>query len=149
MVDQTIDDVFPVLPLRDIVVFPHMIVPLFVGRLPVLATLKDLDENALVDILSKPKNALIKQYQRLFEMEDVRLGFTDDALKAIAQKAILRKTGARGLRSIMETILLETMFDLPGLDTVDEVVINGEVAEGRAKPLYIHSERREDIGSSA
>jgi ATP-dependent Clp protease ATP-binding subunit ClpX len=82
-------------------------------------------------------------------MEDVRLGFTDDALKAIAQKAILRKTGARGLRSIMETILLETMFDLPGLDSVDEVVINGEVAEGRAKPLYIYSERREDIGSSA
>ena len=125
------------------------LIPEFVGRLPVLATLKDLDEGALVDILSKPKNALIKQYQRLFEMEDVRLGFTDDALKAIAQKAILRKTGARGLRSIMETILLETMFDLPGLDTVDEVVINGEVAEGRAKPLYIHSERREDIGSSA
>ncbi len=125
------------------------LIPEFVGRLPVLATLKDLDEGALVDILSKPKNALIKQYQRLFEMEDVRLGFTDDALKAIAQKAILRKTGARGLRSIMETILLETMFDLPGLETVDEVVINGEVAEGRAKPLYIHSERREDIGSSA
>ena len=125
------------------------LIPEFVGRLPVLATLKDLDESALVDILSKPKNALIKQYQRLFEMEDVRLGFTDDALKAIAQKAILRKTGARGLRSIMETILLETMFDLPGLDSVDEVVINGEVAEGRAKPLYIYSERREDIGSSA
>jgi ATP-dependent Clp protease ATP-binding subunit ClpX len=79
----------------------------------------------------------------------VRLGFTEDALKAISKKAILRKTGARGLRSIMETILLETMFDLPGLETVDEVVINGEVAEGRAKPLYIHSERREDIGSSA
>ena len=125
------------------------LIPEFVGRLPVLATLNDLDVDALMDILSKPKNALVKQYQRLFEMEDVRLGFTDDALKAIAQKAILRKTGARGLRSIMETILLETMFDLPGLDSVDEVVINGEVAEGRAKPLYIYSERREDIGSSA
>jgi ATP-dependent Clp protease ATP-binding subunit ClpX len=125
------------------------LIPEFVGRLPVLATLNDLDEGALVDILSKPKNALVKQYQRLFEMEDVRLGFTDDALKAISKKAILRKTGARGLRSIMETILLETMFDLPGLESVDEVVINGEVAEGRAKPLYIYSERREDIGSSA
>jgi ATP-dependent Clp protease ATP-binding subunit ClpX len=125
------------------------LIPEFVGRLPVLATLNDLDVDALMDILSKPKNALVKQYQRLFEMEDVRLGFTDDALKAIAQKAILRKTGARGLRSIMETILLETMFDLPGLDAVDEVVINGEVAEGRAQPLYIYSERREDIGSSA
>jgi ATP-dependent Clp protease ATP-binding subunit ClpX len=125
------------------------LIPEFVGRLPVIATLNDLDVDALVDILSKPKNALVKQYQRLFEMEDVRLGFTDDALKAIAQKAILRKTGARGLRSIMEIILLETMFDLPGLDSVDEVVINGEVAEGRAQPLYIYSERREDIGSSA
>jgi ATP-dependent Clp protease ATP-binding subunit ClpX len=125
------------------------LIPEFVGRLPVIATLNDLDEKALVDILSKPKNALVKQYQRLFEMEDVRLGFTEDALKAISKKAILRKTGARGLRSIMENILLETMFELPGLDSVEEVVINGEVAEGRAKPLYIHSERREDIGSSA
>jgi len=125
------------------------LIPEFVGRLPVIATLNDLDEGALVDILSKPKNALVKQYQRLFEMEDVRLGFTEDALKAISKKAILRKTGARGLRSIMENILLETMFELPGLESVDEVVINGEVAEGRANPLYIYSERREDIGSSA
>ena len=145
--ERTTGDILAEVEPEDLLKFG--LIPEFVGRLPVLATLKDLDESALVDILSKPKNALIKQYQRLFEMEDVRLGFTDDALKAIAQKAILRKTGARGLRSIMETILLETMFDLPGLDTVDEVVINGEVAEGRAKPLYIHSERREDIGSSA
>jgi ATP-dependent Clp protease ATP-binding subunit ClpX len=125
------------------------LIPEFVGRLPVLATLSDLDEKALVDILCKPKNALVKQYQRLFEMEDVRLSLNEDALKTIAQKAILRKTGARGLRSIMESILLDTMFDLPGLDAVEEVVINGEVAEGRAKPLYIYSDRREDVGSSA
>ena len=125
------------------------LIPEFVGRLPVLATLDDLDVDALVDILSKPKNALVKQYQRLFEMEDTRLSFSDDALKCIAEKAIQRKTGARGLRSIMETILLDTMFDLPGLETVDEVVVNGEVAEGRAQPLYIHSERREDVGSTA
>ncbi|MDR3435858.1 ATP-dependent Clp protease ATP-binding subunit ClpX [Telmatospirillum sp.] len=125
------------------------LIPEFVGRLPVIATLTDLDESALVDILSKPKNALVKQYQRLFEMEDVRLSFNDDALKTIAQKAILRKTGARGLRSIMESILLDTMFDLPGLDSVEEVVINGEVVEGRAQPLYIHADRREDVGSSA
>ncbi|KIL98383.1 ATP-dependent Clp protease ATP-binding subunit ClpX [Paramagnetospirillum magnetotacticum MS-1] len=125
------------------------LIPEFVGRLPVLATLEDLDVDALIDILSKPKNALVKQYQRLFEMEDTRLSFSDDALKAIAEKAIARKTGARGLRSIMETILLDTMFDLPGLDAVDEVVINKEVVEGRAKPLYIYSERREDVGSSA
>jgi ATP-dependent Clp protease ATP-binding subunit ClpX len=125
------------------------LIPEFVGRLPVLATLEDLDVEALIDILSKPKNALVKQYQRLFEMEDTRLTFSEDALKAIAEKAIARKTGARGLRSIMETILLDTMFDLPGLDAVDEVVINKEVVEGRAKPLYIYSERREDTGASA
>jgi ATP-dependent Clp protease ATP-binding subunit ClpX len=125
------------------------LIPEFVGRLPVLATLTDLDEAALVDILSKPKNALIKQYQRLFEMEDVRLSFAEDALKTISRKAIARKTGARGLRSIMEAILLDTMFDLPGLDGVEEVVINGEVAEGNAQPLYIYSDRREDVGTSA
>ena len=125
------------------------LIPEFVGRLPVIATLSDLDEQALVDLLSKPKNALVKQYQRLFEMEDVRLSFNEDALKTIAKKAILRKTGARGLRSIMESILLDTMFDLPGLDSVEEVVINGEVVEGRAQPLYIHADRREDVGSSA
>ncbi|HEY1721306.1 MAG TPA: ATP-dependent Clp protease ATP-binding subunit ClpX [Magnetospirillaceae bacterium] len=125
------------------------LIPEFVGRLPVIATLHDLNESALVDILTKPKNALVKQYERLFEMEDVRLSFTEDALKSISRKAIARKTGARGLRSIMESILLDTMFDLPGLDSVDEVVINGEVSDGKAKPLYIHSERREDVGSSA
>ena len=125
------------------------LIPEFVGRLPVLATLEDLDVEALIDILSKPKNALVKQYQRLFEMEDVRLAFSEDALRAIAEKAILRKTGARGLRSIMESILLDTMFDLPGLEAVDEVVINKEVVEGRAKPLYIYAERREDSGASA
>ena len=125
------------------------LIPEFVGRLPVIATLHDLDESALIDILTKPKNALVKQYQRLFEMEDVRLSFTEDALKIISKKAIARKTGARGLRSIMESILLDTMFDLPGLDGVEEVVINGEVSEGRAKPLYIYSDRREDVGSSA
>ena len=91
------------------------LIPEFVGRLPVVATLTDLDEKALVEILIEPKNALVKQYQKLFEMEDVRLTLTEDALKAVAKKAILRKTGARGLRSIMETILLETMFELPSL----------------------------------
>src|SRR5690554_1946759 len=99
------------------------LIPEFVGRLPVLATLEDLDEDALVQILTEPKNALVKQYQRLFEMEDVRLTITHDALRAIARKAIERKTGARGLRSIMEGILLDTMFDLPALKGVEEVVI--------------------------
>jgi len=123
------------------------LIPEFVGRLPVVATLDDLDEEALVDILTVPKNALVKQYQRLYEMENVRLEFSEDALKGVARKAIQRKTGARGLRSIMETILLESMFELPGLEGVEEIVINKEVVEGRAKPLYIYSDRREDTGA--
>src|SRR5919202_1930904 len=125
------------------------LIPEFVGRLPVVATLDDLDESALVDILTKPKNALVKQYQRLFEMEDVHLEFNEEALKAIAHKAIARKTGARGLRSIMEAILLDPMFELPGLSGVSEMVINREVVEGRAKPLYVHSDRRSDAGAGA
>jgi len=125
------------------------LIPEFVGRLPVLATLHDLDEDALIEILTKPKNALVKQYQRLFEMEDVKLKFNDDALTAIAKKAVERKTGARGLRSIMEAILLDTMFDLPGFESVEEVVVNGEVVDGNGKPLYIHADRSEEIESSA
>ena len=140
---------FAVLPLRDIVVFPQLVAPLFVGRLPVVATLEDLDEAALMDILTKPKNALVKQYQRLFEMEDCKLTFNEDALKSVSKRAIQRKTGARGLRSIMEGILLDTMFELPALNGVSEVVINSEVVEGRAQPLYIYSDRRTDDASTA
>ena len=125
------------------------LIPEFVGRLPVVATLTDLDEKALVQILIEPKNALVKQYQKLFEMEDVRLTLTEDALKAIAKKAILRKTGARGLRSIMETILLETMFELPSLHGVEEVVINKEVANANAKPLMIYADRPGGMGSAS
>ena len=125
------------------------LIPEFVGRLPVVATLEDLDEDALIEILTQPKNALVKQYERLFEMEDVRLEFTEDALRAISGKAIARKTGARGLRSIMESILLDPMYDLPGLENVEEIVINREVVDGRAKPLYIYTDRREDLGTSA
>jgi len=125
------------------------LIPEFVGRLPVVATLTDLDESALMEILTKPKNALVKQYQRLFEMEDVALEFAEDALKGIAHKAIARKTGARGLRSIMEGILLEPMFELPGLQGVDQIMINKEVVEGRTKPLYIYSDRRGERSPSA
>ena len=125
------------------------LIPEFVGRLPVLATLDDLDKDALVEILTQPKNALVKQYQGLFEMEDVRLTFADDALFTIASKAVDRKTGARGLRSIMENILLHTMFELPALEGVEEVVISREVAEDYAKPLYIYSDRQEKVETSA
>jgi ATP-dependent Clp protease ATP-binding subunit ClpX len=121
------------------------LIPEFVGRLPVIATLEDLDESALVEILSEPKNALVKQYQRLFEMEDVNLNITEDALSAIAVKAIERKTGARGLRSIMEGILLDTMYDLPGMDGVEEVVISAEVVTGEAKPLMIYSDKDKSV----
>ena len=117
------------------------LIPEFVGRLPVIATLTDLDEASLVIILTQPKNALIKQYQRLFELEDVALTFTDDALVAIAKRAIDRKTGARGLRSILEDILLDTMFDLPGMDSVEEVVVNEEAVTSPAAPLMIHGEK--------
>ena len=114
------------------------LIPEFIGRLPVLATLEDLDEAALIEILTKPKHALVKQYARLFQMEDVKLTFSEDALSTIAQRAIARRTGARGLRAILESILLSTMFDLPGLKNVEEVVVNKEVAEGKAQPVYVY-----------
>ena len=145
--DQQIGDVLLDVEPEDLLKFG--LIPEFVGRLPVLATLTDLDEDALVEILTKPRNALIKQYQRLFDMETVHLEFSEDALRAIAQKAIVRKTGARGLRSIMENILLDPMYELPGLEGAEEIVINREVVEGRAEPLYIYADRREDLESSA
>jgi ATP-dependent Clp protease ATP-binding subunit ClpX len=115
------------------------LIPEFVGRLPVIATLLDLDEPALVKILVEPKNALVKQYAKLFDMEDVQLEFTDDALHSIAVRAIERKTGARGLRSILEGILLDTMFDLPSMDGVDEVHIDRDVVEGRKEPVRVYA----------
>ena len=117
-------------------------IPEFVGRLPVVATLEDLDESALIKVLTEPKNALVKQYQRLFELESVSLEFSEDALAAIARKAMQRKTGARGLRSIMDAVLLDIMFELPGMTGVESVVINREVVEGKAKPLRLLSQRR-------
>jgi ATP-dependent Clp protease ATP-binding subunit ClpX len=125
------------------------LIPEFVGRLPVIATLEDLDEVALKRILQEPKNALVKQYQRLFEMESVDLTFHEDALTMIARKAIERKTGARGLRSIMESILLDTMYDLPGFESVEQVVIGPEVVEGKARPLYIHADRGPEAASAS
>ena len=118
------------------------LIPEFVGRLPVIATLQDLDEDALIKILTAPKNALVKQYQTLFSMEEVALTFSEDALSAIAKRAIKRKTGARGLRSIMEDILLDTMYDLPSYEGVEEVVVNAEVVNGSAKPLLIYADAK-------
>jgi len=116
------------------------LIPEFIGRLPVIATLSDLDEPALIDILTRPKNAIVKQFQRLFDMENVMLDVTDDGLSAIAQKAIARKTGARGLRSIMEGVLLECMFDMPGTPGIEKVVVNRDVVEGKAQPIIVHGE---------
>ncbi len=125
------------------------LIPEFVGRLPIVTTLTDLGEDSLIKILQEPKNALIKQYQTLFNMENVKLILSKDALSVIAKKAIGRKTGARGLRSILENILLDTMFELPSLEGVEEVVINSEVAEGRARPLYIYADNKKASKSSA
>jgi ATP-dependent Clp protease ATP-binding subunit ClpX len=136
--ERSVGDMFTELEPEDLLKFG--LIPEFVGRLPVLATLTDLDEDALVTILTQPKNALVKQYQRLFEIEDTALTFTDDALRAIAKRAIERKTGARGLRSILEDILLNTMFELPGLDSVQEVVVNEESVTSDAQPLMIHAD---------
>jgi ATP-dependent Clp protease ATP-binding subunit ClpX len=122
------------------------LIPEFVGRLPVIATLTDLDEDALIKILTEPKNALVKQYQSLFNMEDVKLSFNEEALAAIAKQAIKRKTGARGLRSIMEGILLDTMYDLPSYEGVEEVVISGEVVDGDAQPLIVRGKETKKAG---
>jgi ATP-dependent Clp protease ATP-binding subunit ClpX len=124
------------------------LIPEFVGRLPVVATLEDLDEASLKRILTEPKNALVKQYQRLFEMESIDLTLAEEALGAIARKAIDRKTGARGLRSIIEGILLDAMFDLPSLEGVAAVAISQEVVEGAARPLYIYGARTGDADAS-
>lgn len=123
------------------------LIPEFVGRLPVVATLDELDEAALVQILTEPKNALTKQYSRLFEMEGAELEFREDALRAIARKAMERKTGARGLRSIIENILLDTMFDLPSLDNVSKVVIDESVIAGENAPILIYEDQNADMAS--
>jgi ATP-dependent Clp protease ATP-binding subunit ClpX len=125
------------------------LIPEFIGRLPIIATIEDLDNASLIEILTRPKNALAKQYQRMFEMEGVKLRFHDEALNAIARRAIGRKTGARGLRSILESILLETMFELPSLNGVQEVVITPDVVEGRARPLYTYSDKAQARESNA
>ena len=144
--ERGVGDLFMDLEPEDLLKFG--LIPEFVGRLPVLATLQDLDRDALIIILTQPKNALVKQYQRLFELEDAKLTFTDDALTAIADRAIERKTGARGLRSILEDILLDTMFDLPGLEGVEEVVVNEDAVTANGKPLMIYTDAKQEPAAS-
>ena len=124
------------------------LIPEFIGRLPIIATLKDLNKEALINILTKPKNALIKQYEKMFDMENVKLTFTDDALESIADRALIRETGARGLRSILENILVNTMFDLPNHNNVEEVVINKEVINENKDPLLVYSKSNQKVKSS-
>lgn len=144
--DRGVGEVFKDLEPEDLLKFG--LIPEFVGRLPVLATLEDLDQDALVIILTQPKNALVKQYQCLFDLEDTQLTFTDEALQAIAKRAIERKTGARGLRSILEEILLDTMFDLPGMENVDEIVVNEEAVTTKAGPLVIYGDAQREPASA-
>ena len=125
------------------------LIPEFVGRMPVIATLNDLNIEAMIKILSEPKNALIKQFKKLFELESVKLTFTEEALKSIANKAIKRKTGARALRSILEKILLNSMFDLPSLRSVEEVVVNEDTVDKDTEPLLIYSESSEEPASAS
>ncbi len=120
------------------------LIPEFIGRLPVCASLEDLDESSLIRILTEPKNAVVKQYKKLFNLENVELKFSDDALLAIAKKTMSYSTGARGLRSVIENILLDTMFEIPGKPDVTEVVISGDVVEGKSAPLYIYGEKKKN-----
>ena len=115
------------------------LIPEFIGRLPMIATLEDLDEKSLIKILQEPKNSLTKQYQELFKLDGAKLTFKENALKEIAQKAIKKKTGARGLRSILENILLKTMYDLPSQENIDEVIIDASAAKGQSQPILVHS----------
>ena len=139
--NQRIGDLFSKAEPEDLLKFG--LIPEFVGRLPVIATLTDLDEAALISILTEPKNALVKQYAKLFEMEGARLKFSDDALTAIAKKAIKRKTGARGLRAILEGILLDLMYELPSMENVEEVVINADVVDNNAPPVIVHGDTKQ------
>ena len=119
------------------------LIPEFVGRIPVIATLDELDEEALINILTQPKNALVKQYQKLFEFEEVRLRFTDGALLAIARQALVRKAGARGLRSIIENAMLDLMYEVPSRDDIEECVINEEVIDQGSDPLIVFKQEAE------
>ena len=120
------------------------LIPEFIGRLPITATLDDLDEKSLIKILQEPKNSLIKQYQELFKLEGVKLNFKENAIKEVAVKAISKKTGARGLRSILENVLLKTMFDIPSLENISEVIVDVSSVRGETQPIIVHSKNKQD-----
>ena len=138
--EKTVSEIIKKLEPEDLI--KYGLIPEFVGRMPIIATLKELDEKSLIKILKEPKNSLLKQYKRLFEFEDVKLEFREDALVEKAKKAINKKTGARGLRSILENILLRTMFDLPSQDNVEEVIIDSGAAKGTSQPIIVHSKNK-------
>jgi len=138
--DQSTGELIKNLEPEDLI--KYGLIPEFVGRMPILATLQELDEKSLVKILKEPKNSLIKQYKRLFEFENVKLIFKDDAILEIAKKAISKKTGARGLRSIIEAILLKTMFKLPTMSDVNEVIINTSVVKNNSEPIMTHNKNK-------
>ena len=144
--DRKPGDLFKELEPEDLL--KYGLIPEFIGRLPVIATLEDLDEAALITILTEPKNALVKQYAKLFEMEGADLKFSDEALKAVAQKAIERKTGARGLRSILENMLLDTMYELPDQDGVDEVIVNEDTVRENKKPVFVIADKKKKAGKA-
>jgi len=124
------------------------LIPEFIGRLPITATLDDLDEKSLIKILQEPKNSLIKQYQELFKLEGVKLNFKDNAIKEVAIKAIKKKTGARGLRSILENVLLKSMFEIPSLENVSEVIVDVSSVRGESQPIIVHSKNKQDKDKS-
>tara|TARA_Y100001970_G_scaffold264275_1_gene350713 strand:- start:1264 stop:2517 length:1254 start_codon:yes stop_codon:yes gene_type:complete len=138
--DRSISDVITKLEPEDLIKFG--LIPEFVGRMPIIATLRDLDEKSLIKILKEPKNSLIKQYKRLFEFEDVNLEFREEALSEIAKKAINKKTGARGLRSILESILLKTMFSLPDMENVESITVDRSVVKGKNQPIITYSKKK-------
>lgn len=145
--DKKVGEMMRLLETEDLLKFG--LIPEFIGRLPIVATLDDLDEAALITILTEPKNALVKQYARLFEMENAKLTFTPEALVEIAKKAIVRNTGARGLRSILETMLLDTMYELPDMDDVEEVIISEKTIRDGEKPIYVHSDKKKKKAKDA
>ncbi|MEC9370710.1 MAG: ATP-dependent Clp protease ATP-binding subunit ClpX, partial [Pseudomonadota bacterium] len=145
--DARMSEFLPDLEPEDLI--KYGLIPEFVGRMPIIATLEELDEEALMSILTEPKNALIKQFGKLFELENVELEIRQDALKAVAKKAMDRKTGARGLRSILEKALLETMFELPSMNDVTKVTVDSSVIEDSSQPLYVFEEEPRNISQQS